>query len=412
MISRRTSHQIAVTALMLSPVLSGCYKMPQMPQEVAPKVTVGKPVVKEVTDYFEFTGRTSAIGEVEIRARVTGYLEKICFIDGQDVKKGDLLFVIDPRPYEAALDRAKGELARLLAVCDKAKADLARSERLRPSGAVSEDEYEQRVSTLVGAKASIQTAQAAVRDAELNLEFTKIESPIDGRVSRRLVTEGNLIQQGTQILTTVVTSGPLYVYFDITSDALLKYARLASQNERLVQLMHASRVKEANIPVEVQLQDEENFPHKGVLDFVDNQMDSSTAQIRARAIFENKDRLLTPGLFVRVRIPYGQPHDAILVDEKSIISNQRDKCLMVVAEEGGKQVAQFRKVQLGGLHDGYRAIENGIGKDDTIIVNGLLRVKPGMPVDPHAEGKSETAIAQTPQTVESSTASKDAASKN
>ena len=199
----------------------------------APEVTVSKPVVREVTDYFEFPGQTEAVGEVEIRARVTGYIVKVNFEDGQEVKKGDLLFEIDPRPYQAALGPGDGRPGAPARHClAKAKSDLARSERLRPSGAVSEDEYEQHVAQLKVAQASIQSAEAAVRDAELNLEFTRVVSPIDGRVSRRRITEGNLVQPGANestVLTTVVTIDPIYVYFNIDEQALLKYqeSRLA-----------------------------------------------------------------------------------------------------------------------------------------------------------------------------------------
>ncbi|MGD0517281.1 MAG: efflux RND transporter periplasmic adaptor subunit, partial [Thermoguttaceae bacterium] len=263
--------------------LTGCGKPAQgLVVPPPPEVTVSNPVSREVTDYYEFPGQTAAVGEVEVRARVTGYIVKVNFEDGQEVKKDNLLFEIDPRPYQAALDRAKGESNRLKAVQEKAKADMARSDRLRPSGAISEDEYEQHAAQLAIAKASIQTAEAAVRDAELNLEFTKVVSPIDGRVSRARITEGNLVQPGTaesMVLTTVVTVDPIYVYFNIDETALLKYVDRKWQSGEAA---HPSRIKDQNIPVEIALAKEDGFPHKGILDFIDNKVDSKTGTIRAR----------------------------------------------------------------------------------------------------------------------------------
>ena len=363
---------------------AGCWKSAPVMIEPPPEVTVGNPVVREVTDYFEFPGQTAAVGEVEVRARVTGYIIKVNFEDGQEVKKGDLLFEIDPRPYQAVLDRAQGESTRLKAVLEKAQADLARSNRLRPSGAISEDEYEQHVSQLAIAKASIQTADAVVRDAELNLEFTKVVSPIDGRVSRARITEGNLVQPGTaesMVLTTVVTVDPIYAYFNIDEPALLKYVDRKWQSGEAA---HPSRIKDQNIPVEIALAKEDGFPHKGILDFIDNKVDSKTGTIRARGNFDNSKQYLTPGLFVRVRIPFGKPHQSLLVSERAIGTDQRQKYLLTVNKEN---VVEYHRVKVGSLHDGMRVIESGIGPDDRVIVNGLLRARPGMPVNPHTDNK-------------------------
>ncbi len=272
-----------------------------------PEVTISKPVSREVTDYFEFPGQTEAVGEVEVRARVTGYLVKVNFVDGQNVKKGDLLYEIDPRPYQAALDRDKGDLVRLLALADKAKADLVRSERLRPSGAVSQDEYEQHVANLAVHRASIQSAEAAVRDAQLNLEFTKITSPIDGRVSRTRITEGNLVQPGpgdATVLTMVVTTNPIYVYFNVDEHVLLQYQEMAL---KAGQDLHPKILKERRLPVEIGMANEEGFPHAGIIDFADNTIDRNTGTLRTRGVFENAKEYLTPGLFVRVRTPFGVP---------------------------------------------------------------------------------------------------------
>jgi RND family efflux transporter MFP subunit len=363
---------------------AGCLKSAPVPVAPPPEVTVSNPVVREVTDYFEFPGQTCAVGEVEVRARVTGYIVKVNFDDGQEVKKGDLLFEIDPRPYQAALDRAKGESTRLKAVLEKAKADLVRSDRLRPSGAISEDEYEQHVAQLAIAKASIQEADAAVRDAELNLEFTKVVSPIEGRVSRARITEGNLVQPGTgetMILTTVVTVDPIYVYFNIDESALLRYVDRKWQSGEAA---HPSRIKDQNIPVEIALAKEDGFPHAGIMDFLDNKVDSKTGTIRARGNFDNSKQYLTPGLFVRVRIPFGKPHQALLVNERAIGADQRQKYLLTVNKEN---VVEYRRVKVGSFQSGLRVIESGIDPDDRVIVNGLQRARPGTTVKPHSEEK-------------------------
>jgi RND family efflux transporter MFP subunit len=340
-----------------------------------PEVTVSKALSKEITDYFEFPGQTAAVGDVEIRARVTGYLIKVNFKDGQNVTQGQLLYEIDPRPYEAALERAKGELVRLQALAEKAKADLARSKRLRPSGAVSEDEYELHIANLKVQTASIQSAEAAVRDAELNLEFTKITSPIDGRISRTRVTEGNLIQVGGgegSLLTTVVTTKPIYAYFDVDEQAFLEY-------ENTTGSLSPDEKHSKPIPVEIGLMKETGFPHKGVLDFADNKLNRNTGTLRVRGVFENTDERLTPGLFVHVRIPFGVPHNALLVSERAVGTDQEQKYLLVVNKDN---TVEYRRVKVGALCDGMQVIESGLTPDDLVVVNGLQRARPGAKVQP------------------------------
>jgi RND family efflux transporter MFP subunit len=354
-------------------------------------VVVSQPVTRVVTDYFEFPGQTAAVGDVEIRARVTGYLVKVNFEDGQNVKKGDLLYEIDPRPYEAALDKAKGELVRLYALLEKAKADVARSERLRPSGAISQDDYEQRKATMKVHEASIQVAKAAVRDAQLNLEYTKITAPIDGRVSRTRITEGNLVQPGTNdaaVLTTVVTRNPIYVYFCVDEQALLKYQELAfKQGHEL----HPKRLKDLKIPVEIGMAHEKGFPHAGIIDFADNKVDRTTGTLRVRGIFKNDNEYLTPGLYVHVRIPFGDPHESLLAPERAIQRDQAEKYLLVVKKKDVKkkdkdaeaeEIVEYRKVKTGALRDGLRVIESGIGRNDWIVVEGLQFAVPGKAVKP------------------------------
>lgn len=381
-----------ITALCLGIIaLSGCSEgAPAAGQTppAPPEVTVSKPILREVTDYLEFPGETAPIGEVEIRARVTGHIVKVNFQDGQEVKKGDLLFEIDPRPYQAALDRAKGELARAHALRSKAQADVARAERLRPSGAISQDDYELAVSQLAVYEASIQSAEAAVRDAELNLEFTRVVSPIDGRVSRRLITEGNLVQSGqsnSTVLTKVVTTDPIHVYFQIEEPALLRYM---DQDWRSGKEVMLSRIHELKVPVEIGLAHEAGFPHQGVLDFLDNAVQCQTGTLCARGVFENSRKYLTPGLYVRVRIPIGKPHEALLISERAIGRNLKEKFVFTVDENN---MVRQRPVELGSLQDGLRVVESGIGPEDTVIVNGMQRARAGKPVAPHLEEHSAIA---------------------
>jgi RND family efflux transporter MFP subunit len=330
------------------------------------------------------------------------------FEDGQNVKKGDLLYEIDPRPYEAALDRARGELVRLHALLEKAKTDVARSERLRPSGAVSQDDYEQRKATLKVHQASIQIAEAAVRDARLNLEFTKITSPIDGRVSRTRITEGNLVQPGTNdaaVLTTVVTRNPIYVYFCVDEQALLKYQELALRQGKE---LHPKRLKDLKIPVEMGMPDEKGFPHVGVVDFADNKVDRTTGTLRVRGVFKNANEYLTPGLFVRVRIPFGEPHEALLTPERALQRDQADKYLLVVVkkavEKEKKDIVEYRRVKTGMLRDGLRVIESGISRDDWIVVEGLQFAVPGSAVAPERReaAPSATKVVKTSQRADNS----------
>jgi RND family efflux transporter MFP subunit len=365
----------------LSMAIMGCgTKPPAVVDLPAPVVTVCKPVVKEVTDYFStFSGWTQATDEVEVRAQVSGYIEKINFIDGQEVKKGDLLVEIDPRPYKAALDKAMAEVAKCKAMVVKAKADMARSIRLLPTKAISQEDYDQSVAQKDMSEAQLQAAEAAQRDAEVNLGFTKIKSPIDGRISRIKITVGNLVQAnmgGSSVLTTIVSTNPMYVYFDIDERTMLLTQDVAKKKGRN---SRPDRIKEQNIPVEISLADEQGFPHKGILDFAENKVDSSTGTINVRGVFDNTSRYLTPGLFVRVRVPASDPHKALLVAE-SVIGADRDKKILLVV--GKDDIAQAHEVQLGSVQGELREIKAGINANDLIIVNGIQRVRPPMKVTP------------------------------
>jgi multidrug efflux system membrane fusion protein len=360
-------------------VAAGCGKKPPALVELPPpEVTVCKPVSQQVIDYFpQFHGRTEAVEEVEVRAQVSGYIEKIYFTDGQEVKKTDLLVEIDPRPYQAALDKAEAEESRCQALLVKSNADLARSEKLLPSGAISREEYDQQIAAKDMAEAQLQAAKAAVRDCELNLDFTKVKAPIPGRISRARITAGNLIQAGSggsAVLTTIVSMNPIYVYFDIDERTMLLSQRMAREESKNPNTTH---IKEWNIPVEIGLADEQGFPHQGTMDFVENKVDSGTGTIRVRAVFDNAKRLLTPGLFVRVRVPASDFKQALLVAE-SAIGTDRDKKFLLVADKDN--VAQYHQVRLGSPQGDLRVIESGIKADDWVIVNGIQRVRPGMKV--------------------------------
>jgi RND family efflux transporter MFP subunit len=359
---------------------SGCTShAPAMPESVTPEVVVSKPLRETVTDYFEFPGQTAAVEEVEVRARVFGHIIKRGFEDGQEVKRGQLLFEIDPRPYEAAQQQAVGDLARAEASLTKAEADLTRAQRLLPSAAISQTDYEQSVLTKASTKALVASARAAARNAELNLEFTRVVSPIDGRVSRAQVTPGNLVQGGAgaaTLLTTVVTISPVYVYFNIDESTLLRYEDLLQKQGKA---RGQTQLQSLKLLVEIGLANEEGFPHRGYLDFVDNKVDPNTGTIRARGVFDNAQQYLTPGLFVRVRTPFGDPHPAMLISDRAVGIDQNQRYLLVVNQ---KNIVERRAVRVGGLHDGLRAIESGVGPDDLVVVSGLMRARPGATVRP------------------------------
>jgi RND family efflux transporter MFP subunit len=336
---------------------------------------VATPVVRNVTDYDEFTGRFEASQRVEIRARVSGYLASVNFKDGQLVRQGDLLFVIDQRPYEIALAQARAQVASAQASLALATADVERAEPLFRSHTMSQRDFETRQTTQRQALGSLQAAQATQRSAELNLEFTQIRAPITGRVSNRRVDIGNLVSGGdanSTLLTTLVAVDPIYFTFEGSEADYLKYTRLISRAERL----SADRIK---TPVFVKLADERNWTHEGHLDFVDNALSTGTATIRVRAVIPNPNALLAPGLFGRIRVPASQqPSEAVLVPDAAIVSDQARK---VVYALGPDDTVTAQPVALGQLHDGLRAVE-GLKPDTRIVIDGLLRVRPGQKVNP------------------------------
>ena len=364
----------SVPVVILSLALAGCKREPPaLAATPPPVVVVSQPVQREITDYYEYTGRTAAKEAVEVRARVSGYLVKVNFQEGAVVKKGDLLFQIDPRPFQAVLEEAKGQVAQLEARLARAEADVARDERLLPKGAASQKDLDTAIADRGEARAGIQSARAAVDRATLDLEFTKVIAPIDGRISRYLITEGNLVTADTTLLTTIVSIDPMYAYFDVDERAVLHVRQLIREGKA-----PNPRANE-EVPVLLGLANETGFPHQGTINFVDNQINPSTGTLRMRGVSPNADAILTPGLFVRVRVPIGEPHRAVLVTERAIDTDQGQKVLYVVNDQN--EVVSH-PISVGALHDGLRVIEEGVQPGERVIVNGLLQVRPGITVEP------------------------------
>jgi membrane fusion protein, multidrug efflux system len=332
-----------------------------------PEVSVARVLVKEIVEYDEFTGRLAAPDSVQIRPRVSGYIDKVLFKEGAEVKKGDVLFVIDQRPYQAELDRAKAELQRAQTRAELSKRERERAEKMIVSKAISQEEFDERSNNEREATASIAGAQAAVDVAALNMTFTRVTSPISGRVSRAEVTEGNLVGGGQggapTLLTTVVSQDPIWAYFD---------------SDERVYLKHVGVAKKGKVPVFLGLANEDGYPHQGYLDFIDNQVDPGTGTIRVRGVFENKNRQFTPGLFARIKLEGSGRHEAVLIDDRAVGTDQDKKFVLVVKDN----TAGIQFVQLGPIVDGFRVVRGGLKANDRIIVNGLQRVRPGTPVTP------------------------------
>ncbi|MGH8750651.1 MAG: efflux RND transporter periplasmic adaptor subunit, partial [Burkholderiales bacterium] len=342
-----------------------------------PQVSVAAVIEKEVSEWDEFTGRLEAVERVEIRPRISGYIDKIHFREGAEVKKGDLLFEIDPRPQQAELARTEAELARADTKVKLARSELARAEKLLQSQAISRQEYDQLVSGQQDSSAAVKAAQAALLTARLNLEYTKVRSPINGRTSRAEVTAGNLVTGGgggapSTLLTTVVSLDPIYAAFEGDEQIYLKYGELNRRGERI-----SSREKRN--PVYLGLADEEGHPHKGYMEFVDNALNPQTGTIRGRAVFDNKERRFTPGLFARLKLIGSGTYKAVLINDKAVGTDQSKKFVLVV---GTDNKTLYREVKLGPLIEGLRVIKQGLKGGETIVVNGLQRVHPGDAVTP------------------------------
>jgi RND family efflux transporter MFP subunit len=357
--------------------LTGCARPPAAPPPAAaPPVTVSYPVAREVTDYADFTARTAAVDSVELRARVSGYLEKVKFKEGALVKKGDVLFEIDPRTYKAELARARGNLAAAEARVVRMDADFARAQRLIGTNAMSREDYDKISGDRREAMASRASLRAAVERARLDLGFTKVTAPVSGRVSRYYATVGNLVQAGDltggTLLTTIVSVDPMYAYFDADERTVLRVRRLIRAGKALPS-------DNPEIPVWLGLANEDGYPHRGTINFIDNQVNPRTGTLKARGVFPNKEEALSPGYFGRVRVPIGFPHKALLVSERALDTDQGRKVVYVVGKDNR---VVSRPVRLGALHDGLREITDGLKPGERVIVEGLLQVRPGVTVAP------------------------------
>jgi membrane fusion protein, multidrug efflux system len=372
--ARTHSWLLSLSAVTLCVALGACKRQPPaLAATPPPVVMVSHPVEREVRDYYEYTARTAAVATVEVRARVSGYLVKVNFREGAVVNKGDLLFLIDPRPFQAVLDQNKGQVAEWQAKLARAEADVARDQRLLPKGAASQKDLDQAVSDRDEARAAIQSRRAAVDRAALDLEFTQVTAPISGRISRHLIDEGNLVTADSTLLTTLVSIDPMYAYFDADERAVLHVRELIREGK-----VQSAR-DGATVPVLLSLADQTGFPHQGTLNFVDNQVNPQTGTLRLRGVFPNADGALEPGYFARVRLLIGQTHGALLLTERAIDTDQGQKIVYVVND---KNEVLSHPIRVGALHDGLRVIEEGVKPGERVIVNGLLQVRPGITVEP------------------------------
>ena len=369
---------IGVGILSILLTAAGCKKK-AAPQQAALPVNVVTVIEKEVNEWDEFTGRLDPVESVEIRPRVSGYITEIHFEAGAIIKKGDLLYVIDPRPYQADFDRAAAEVDRMDAQLKLAQIELNRAKELRDKNTISASEFDQKAATYQGAAAAKSSAEAAKNFAALNLEFTQIKSPVDGRVSDQRITIGNLVQPGAgpeSVLTTVMSVDPIYAKVDADENAILKYVKLAEEGKRV-------SARTAKIPAWVELGNETDFPHEGYVDFVDNRLDSGTGTIRARVVLKNwNPNFITPGFFVRVRVAGATPYRAALVADRVISSQQGLKYAFVVKPDS---TIERRTLETGSLFEGKRIVKSGLKDGEKVVSTRLQLVQPGMKVTPVPE---------------------------
>jgi membrane fusion protein, multidrug efflux system len=354
--------------------VAGCNDQRQVAHGLpSPEVTVSKAVQKEVVNWDEFTGRTAAVNLVTVTPRVSGYIVEIPFKEGGVVHKGDLLFQIDPRPYQLAYEQAVGQLQQAQANQQLQQVTFERQQHLRETGVIAKEDYDTALSNKNQATAQVIAAQAALDSAKLNLEFTHVTSPIDGRISRQLVNIGNLVQTDSTQLTTIVSIDPIYAYFSMDELAALKYQRLIQEGK--VASSEAGKVR-----VYLQLQDETGFPHEGTLNFSDNSFDSTTGTLLVRGSFANPGGVLTPGNFVRVRMASSPTYKALLVSDRAIGTDQDQNYVYVL---DSKNIARLRHITMGQIADGLRVVKSGLQPDDLVIINGIIKVRPDSPVQPH-----------------------------
>jgi RND family efflux transporter MFP subunit len=370
----------ALAAAVLAALSAGCDQgQPQAKQSKAPPpptVSVSQPVQREIVEWDEYTGRFDATQTVEIRARVSGYLNEVRFKDGQEVKQGDVLFAIDPRPFERALEQSRAELFAATTKVENANLDVTRGQPLLERKFISDKTFDDRMALLRDAQAAVKVAEAKVKSAELDLSFATIAAPISGRIGRTLVTAGNWVSAGSAsgatLLTTIVSQDPIYIYFDVSENNYIKYKRLAERGLR-------AGAADVGAAVEVALPDERGFPHKGQVDFLDNRLDQGTGTLRARAVLANKAGLFSPGQFGRVRVTGTPSYAGLLLPDEAIGTDQTNKYVYVV---GGDGRVDRRGVKLGPLVDGLRVVGEGLAATDWVVTRGLQRVRPGIKVEP------------------------------
>jgi RND family efflux transporter MFP subunit len=379
----RVGSLLGVLLLAAAPLLAGCdngRKAAAAPEP--PKVTVAKPVQRTIVDQDEYVGRFVAVNAVEVRARVSGYLDKVHFTDGQLVKRGDLLFTIDKRPFEYTLAQARANLETAKSNLTFTKADIERGRQLVRDKTITDQLFQQRAQAFRNAQASVAANEAMVRQAELDLAFTELRAPIDGRIGDRRVTPGNLVTGGTSgnttLLATIVSTDPIYFEFTFDEASLLRYERLARQGSEHIR----------STPVRLKLIDEPAFAHVGHMDFIDNVIDRGTGTIRARAQFANADGMFVPGMFAHIQVPASAPYRALMVPEAAIGTEQVQKFVYVVGKDN---VARQAYVTLGQVVDGLRVVKDGLKPEDRVVVNGLMRVHPGAKVTPALQGGAPAA---------------------
>lgn len=377
---RRAALAWATFALASLLLLPACGKRNQYVEPPPPEVSVAQPIAREVTDYLVFTGSTRATKRISLRARVNGYLKSIDFKDGEVVKKGELLFVIEPEPFQVALAAAQAALQKAEASLKLAIADVGRTQPLVKRGALPEQELDTKVAAEATARADVATAKAAVRQAELNLAYTRITAEITGRMDRHMVDVGNLVQAETTVLSTLESFDPIYAYFTVSeADAL-----------RLRKLTLPKHGKPAEpMKISLSLANEDKFTHEGTLDFSEFGVDTSTGTQLCRGVFPNADGSLLPGLFVRIRLSMGKPEQRLLIGERAVAADQRGEYVLVVND---KNIVEYRPVKLGQTIDGMRVVLDGLTANEWIVVNGLQRARPSKPVTPKRESQAVAAI--------------------
>ncbi len=361
-------------------------------QAPPPRVGVVKAVVQELPQFDEYVGRTQAVETVEVRSRVTGFIKTVEFTEGQIVAKDQLLFKIEPDAYEAIYQQAKSRIDVAKAKVELAQSKLARAKKLIEGSAMSVEEFDEISASLAEAKAQQVSAEADVAIAKLDVDYTNIRSPIAGRIDRALVTPGNIVTGGLgsgTLLTTIVSVAPIHAYFDVDERSFLKYQRMSAANQSTAQqppsqsqsseAPNPEGIRALNVPCDVQLADEKDFPHHGFLDFIENKVDSKTGSIRLRAIFENEDKLLKPGQFVRLRVRVGQPQPSVLIPEQCIAFDQDTRYVYVIGDD---KVAQRQVIEVGRQIGDQRIITNGLSADDAVVYRGIQRVRDQEPVSP------------------------------